>query len=82
MEGTEREDRDERGREKEKRHEDRKNKGINAQKCKLEKGAESVIKTKINLIFFLHFFFTVIFAFFSYIQKLYATNYFRLKLKK
>lgn len=82
MEGTEREDRDERGREEEKRHEDRKNKGINAQKCKLERGAESVIKTKINLIFFLHFFFTVIFAFFSYIQKLYANNYFRLKLKK
>lgn len=50
MEGTEREDRDEREREEEKRHEDRKNKGINAQKCKLERGAESVIKTKINLI--------------------------------
>lgn len=74
MEGTEREDRDERGRKEEKRHEDRKNKGINAQKCKLERDTESVIKTKINLIFFLHFF--------SYIQKLYATNYFRLKLKK
>lgn len=56
MEGTEREDRDERGRGEEKRHEDRKNKGINAQKCKLERGAESVIKTKINLIFFFTFF--------------------------
>lgn len=70
MEGTEREDRDERGREEEKRHEDRKNKGVNAQKCKLERGAESVIKTKINLIFFLHFFFTVIFAFFFLYTKI------------
>lgn len=34
----------------------RKNKGINAQKCKLERGTESVIKTKINLIFFYIFF--------------------------
>lgn len=82
MEGTEREDRDERGREEEKRHENRKNKGINAQKCKLEGGAESVIKTKINLIFFYIFSLQLYLHFFSYIQKLYATNYFRLKLKK
>lgn len=82
MEGIEREDRDERGREEEKRHEDRKNKGINAQKCKLERGAENVIKTKINLIYFYIFSLQLYLHFFSYIQKLYATNYFRLKLKK